>query len=238
MRVLVTRPEPESDALALTLRTLGHVPVQCPLIAVRFRDAPLDLEGVQAILFTSGAGVRAFARLSSRRDLPVFSVGDATAGSAREFGFMQVGSAGGDGSALVEYVATHAQPDAGALLHVSGLHVAGDIDSACALRGFAYRRVMLYEAVQAEALSEEGRSALKSGPLEAVLFFSPRTAEAFVSLVTKAGLVDRCRALTAFCLSDAVAAKAGALPWLAVRIAAEPNQQSLLALLPAGTFHP
>lgn len=238
MRVLVTRPEPDSVALAGLLRTLGHVPVLCPLLDIRFRDAAIELAGVQALLFTSGAGVRAFARLSPERQTTAFAVGDATAAAAHEAGFATVRSAHGDGAALVASVAEHADARQGAVLHASGAHVAGDLAALFAVRGFTYRRVSLYEAVQAATLSEEGSSALESGPLEAVLFFSPRTAEAFVSLVTKAGLADRCRTLTAFCLSDAVAGQAAALPWLAVRVATEPNQQSLLALLPAGTFRP
>ncbi len=238
MRVLVTRPEPESVALARVLRVIGHVPVLCPMLDIRFREATVDLTGVQALLFTSGAGVRAFARLSPERHMTAFAVGDATAAAAQEAGFATVRSARGDGAALVDSVAEHADARHGLLLHAAGTHVAGDLAALFAVRGFRYQRLALYEAVQAVTLSEEGRSTLESGPLEGVLFFSPRTAEAFVSLVTKAGLADRCRTLTAFCLSDAVAAKATALPWVAVRVAAEPNQQSLLALLPAGTFRP
>lgn len=235
MHVLVTRPESESVALAQLLREQGHVPILCPLLDVAVRDERIDLGGVQGLVFTSAAGVRAFARLSPRRDLPAFAVGDATAAVAREVGFASVHSAHGDSDDLVEYLGANVDANAGALLHASGTQVAGDIAAPLAARGFHYRRVALYEAVQAAALPEEGRRALQQGPLEAVLFFSPRTAEAFVSLVNEAGLGARCTSLTAFCLSSAVAAKAAALPWSAVRTATAPTQPSLLALLPAGT---
>ncbi len=66
--------------------------------------------------------------------------------------------------------------------------------------------------------------------MDGVLFFSPRTAESFASLCARDGLSERCRTLTAFCLSPAVA-EAAALPWRAVRIAARPDQESLLELL-------
>ena len=142
MRVLVTRPEPESDALAHTLRTLGHVPVQCPMLQIRFRDARVDLDGVQALLFTSGAGARAFAHASARRDLPVFSVGQATAPSARELGFPSVETANGDGAALVDHVAARASTESGALLHVSGAHVAGDLAASFAPRCTTARMIV------------------------------------------------------------------------------------------------
>lgn len=236
MRVLVTRPQAEAQALARLLRVLGHVPVACPLLDIRYISASIDLDGVQALLFTSGAGVRAFARLEPHRELPVFAVGDATAAMAREAGFTTVHSAEGDGDALVQAVAGALDPKHGAVLHPAGLQVAGDPGAALAPRGFAYRRLVLYEAIQAVTLPEEGQAALATGALEAVLFFSPRTAEAFVSLVAKAGLVDRCRSLGAYCLSGAVAAPAVVLPWSALHTAPAQNQQSLLALLPPGNF--
>ncbi len=68
-----------------------------PLLSVRFHDGPpLALDGAQAILATSANGVRALARRSRARDLPVFAVGPQTAEAAREAGFANVKSADGD----------------------------------------------------------------------------------------------------------------------------------------------
>jgi len=61
----------------------GHQAISTPLLSVRFHDSePLKLDGVQGILVTSANGIRALARLSERRDLPVFAVGPQTAREA------------------------------------------------------------------------------------------------------------------------------------------------------------
>jgi uroporphyrinogen-III synthase len=111
MRLLVTRPLDESQALAERLEARGHQAAIEPLLTIA-PDllAPLSLEGVQALLFTSANGVRAFALRSPRRDLPVYAVGPATAAAAREIGCATVESAGGDVRALAALVVTRLDP--------------------------------------------------------------------------------------------------------------------------------
>ncbi len=96
MRIWITRAEPGAQLTAERLRALGHEPGVPPLMEGQPVGEPPDLAGVGALAFTSRNGVRAFAALSSERSLPVFAVGDATASAAREAGFQDVSSAGGD----------------------------------------------------------------------------------------------------------------------------------------------
>ena len=147
MRVLVTRPREDAERLAAQLEARGH--------AMRHRtdlhdrtvpETPLDLDGVQALLLTSANGARAFGMRSRRRDLRVFAVGDATAEAARALGFADVESAGGDVDDLVRLARARAQPDAGALLHVAGSAVAGDLAGQLGADGFDVRRAVLYRA--------------------------------------------------------------------------------------------
>src|SRR3546814_15343879 len=79
---------------ALTAR--GHAVLLEPLLAIVPRDAvdwPEGHQQAQALLVSSANGVRAFARADSRRGLPVYAVGDASAAAARQCG--QNGSASG-----------------------------------------------------------------------------------------------------------------------------------------------
>ena len=91
LRALVTRPEEDARAIAAELRAQGIETILAPMLSiVQRRDPKIDLSGIQALLFTSANGVRAFAAASGARDLPVFAVGDATAGAARNAGFKNV----------------------------------------------------------------------------------------------------------------------------------------------------
>lgn len=232
MRVLITRAEADARALAAELAAQGHESLVEPLLTiVATAQAPPDLEGIQALAFTSANGVRVFAGLSAHRDLPVFAVGASTAAAARGAGFRRVESAAGDVTALAALITQRLAPEDGAVFHGAGRQVAGDLKGELEAAGFAVRRAVLYEARAATALSPAAAEALAAGKLDAVLFFSPRTAETFVRLVSQAGLAESCRACRAVCLSRAVANKLEAIAWGAVHVADQPTREALLACL-------
>lgn len=232
MRVLVTRPRPDADETARLLAAAGHDPVVAPLLDIVFdRAATLDLRDTQALLVTSANGARALAAASARRDLPVYAVGAASAEAAHAAGFADVTSADGDVSDLAALVVGACDPGAGPLVHAAGSVAAGDLAGRLAAEGFTVTRAVLYGAEPAAALPEAAATGLRDATLDAVMFYSPRTAAAFVELVNAAGFADRCAGLVACCLSKAVAEAAAALPFAEVRVAARPDQPSLLALL-------
>ncbi|MEP0338336.1 MAG: uroporphyrinogen-III synthase [Alphaproteobacteria bacterium] len=228
-RILVTRPEQDAAATAARLRDLGHDPLITPLMAVRFLPGPpLDLAGVQALLVTSANGARALAarQAGSNIPLPVLAVGDATARAARDLGFPDVESAGGDVDDLARLAAERLRPGDGALLHVAGSKVAGDLAGMLAQAGYTYRRSVLYDARPVAALPQAAQAVLADGAA-GVLLYSPRTAALFRDLVLAAGLDGFVENLTAFCLSANVAGRAGA-GWRRVVVAARPTEPSLM----------
>ncbi|MDH5748360.1 MAG: uroporphyrinogen-III synthase [Rhodospirillales bacterium] len=230
MRLILTRPSEDSRALAAELESLGVESLIEPLLTVTFNEGSKpDLSGAQALLATSANGVRAFAHLSRRRDLPVYAVGDATARAAADAGFEIVASATGDVQALAALVRDRLNPAAGALIHIAGSKVAGDLAGMLADAGFQVRRAVLYDARPARALSAAAAAAMRDGTVDGVLFYSPRTAAAFVDLVRAASLETAIGALSAFCLSSAVGREAEALRWARVVIAERPDQAALLA---------
>lgn len=232
MRVLITRPHEDAKRLALTLAKQDIDVVSAPLLDIVFSDAEsLDLEGVQAILFTSVNGVRAFVQNVTDRSKPVLCVGDATAREASFENFSNVKSAKGDVKSLAQLVKDELDPTRGALLHPAGTHVAGALGLDVEQSGFVYRRDVLYTAHKAETLPKAACSALKENGVDGVLFYSPRTAAAFLKLVKQADLDHTLSSVTAYCLSSAVADVIAQLRWAEIKIAPEPTQDALLALL-------
>jgi uroporphyrinogen-III synthase len=67
--------------------------------------------------------------------------------------------------------------------------------------------------------------------LRAVLFFSAETARAFVTLVGAAGLASRVADVEALAIGRPACVALEALPWRAIRVAARPTQDEMLALL-------
>ncbi len=232
MRALVTRPKEDAEPVAEMLRNRNIVPVIAPMLTIVPRAGIVpDLKGVQAILLTSANGARALAAAVDLRDLPVLAVGDATARTARELGFSSVECGAGDVADLARLAGKRLDPKGGALYHAAATKVAGDLAGMLRERGFRVRREALYEARAAAALPKQAARELAAGRIDMALFFSPRTAAGFVTLIRKAGLERACERIVAYALSRAVAEALGGLAWEALRVAAKPDLEALLAVL-------
>lgn len=232
MRALVTRPKEDSEGVARALAQRGLDVMVEPLLDIApVEGAVVDTTGAQGILVTSANGIRALARLYPGRDLAVWAVGDSSARAARDMGFAQVESAGGDVDTLADLVAARVDPAAGVLLHAAGTVVAGDLSEMLSAKGFTVRRQVLYQAVTATRLSPTLRDALEADRLDLALFFSPRTARTFATLAIEAGVQGTLAPIAAYGLSANVSAELAPLPWRVLRQAAEPTQAALLAAI-------
>jgi len=231
-RALVTRPRAEAAELAAALAARGIAALIEPLLDIQFRSGPMpNLVAVQAVLCTSGNGVRALARLSPERRLPLLAVGDATAARAHAEGFAEVASAGGAVEDLAALAAARLSPEGGPLLHVAGSVTAGDLAGLLRARGFAVERAVLYEARPAAALGAATVRSLDAGLVDIALFFSPRTAAIFRELALRAGIAPALARIAAVSLSPAADQALEGLPFAARHTAARPDQPSLLAVL-------
>lgn len=229
--LLLTRPRAQSEAFAAVLA--AELPgrfrtLVAPLIEiVPVAEAPLDLSGLQGLLFTSSNGVEAFAARTADRSLPALCVGDMTAAAARAAGFADAASADGDVAAIAALAAAAYRPGAGAFLHVRGRHAAGDLTGRLAAAGIPARAAELYDQRTVD-LAPAAASALAAGAVEVVALFSPRSARIFAAQARAAGWPLGGVAFAA--LSPAVAAALDGLPGRR-HVAAAPTRAGMLETL-------
>src|SRR5689334_14712655 len=97
MRVLVTRPQPDGERTAETLRKRGYQVLLVPLMQVR--SVPAVVGGNwSGVIVTSANALRVLPveQLALLLELPLYAVGERSAEAARELGFHEVRSPNGD----------------------------------------------------------------------------------------------------------------------------------------------
>ncbi|TYC69974.1 hypothetical protein FMN63_08630 [Stappia sp. BW2] len=234
MRFLVTRPQPDCRRTAEKLRALGHVAEEAPVLkTVEARDAAaIGFEGVSALAFSSRRAVAilsAHSQFDTFRNLPVFTVGDATALACREAGFSQVQSASGNVSALAQLILDKRSGLlSGDVLYPAAEDRAGDLEGLLAAGGVSCRTVVVYRMDAVEHLPVAVVEGLSSHAFDGVLIYSRRTAEAFLALVRSHGLDHILSGLPVYALSRQSAEPISRVS--RVRVAAEPNETFLLDL--------
>ena len=235
MRLLVTRPDPDGAETAATLRALGHAVLLQPLLRIEpVGDLELGSGPWAAVVMTSANAAAVIASHPARDALcrlPAFVVGGRTAAAARAAGFAAVRSADGDVAALAALVAEGIADRTMPVLYLAGEDRAGDLEGRLAARGLSVRTRVVYRAVCETRLDPAIRDALAAGRIDAVLHFSRRTAEAFLTAAEVAGLAEAARRCRHVCISPAVAAVLTAAGAADVVTAAHPNQQALIDCL-------
>lgn len=231
MRLLVTRPDEEGRRTAEALRALGHEVLLAPLLRIEpVLDTDFGPPPWSGVLMSSANAARAVAAHPRKNELvalPLLAVGDRTAEAAREGGFTDVTSAGGDATDLARAAAARFAGCKAPLLYLAGRDRACDLPTA--LGELRVRTVVVYRAIKAERLPTAVQAALAAGHLDGVLHYSRRSAETYLALADAAGLRTKALAPLHYCLSARIAAALAGAP--EVRIAAEPNEAALLRLI-------
>ena len=239
MAVLVTRPHPDGETTAASLRARGFAVLSAPML--RFEPLPFhDDEDVQygAVVATSANALRGIESQlagSALLKLPLFAVGEHTAAAARQAGFTSVAIASGDAGTLRDLVAESVKSKmlkkASPLLYLAGADLARDLAGELGEKGFSVVTQTTYKMVPAKHLPREVCDAFVAGEIEAVLHYSRRSARAFLEAARDGGVEISALALPQCCISAAVASivrEAGAGQ---VAVAASPDENALFEAL-------
>jgi uroporphyrinogen-III synthase len=239
MAVLVTRPHPDNETTAATLRARGFDVLLAPILqfeSLAFQD---DLDaGYGAVIVTSANALRGFEQHPEGRRLlalPLFAVGEHTAAAARRAGFGTVSASNGGVSGLRDDVVARAKAgeldSASPLLYLAGADLARDLAGDLGARGFSVVTHTTYRMKPVSDLPREACEAFAANQIDAVLHYSRRSARAFVDAARAGGVEISALAIPQCCISDAVASTvrdAGATQVLTAR---SPDEVALLEAL-------
>lgn len=231
MRILVLRPLPDAERSASAIAARGNEPVVAPLFEISRLPDPAPEGPFDALVLASGNAVPVLAEgPQDWRALPVFTVGARTAAKAREAGFEDARSADGDRNDLIELISRNI-PSPAKLLLILGRDRREDLPQRLSDAGYAVTIWTAYAAKALTALPDAASEPLRSGLIDAVLHYSARGAQTFISLAREAGLKDEALAPTHVTLSADVAGpliEAGAGT---VLVAEFPEEAAMLAAL-------
>jgi len=239
MAVLVTRPHPDDETTAASLRARGFDVLRAPML--RFEPVAVheDMNArYSAVIVTSANALRGIEpHLKGHRllELPLFAVGEHTAAAARRAGFTHVVSANGDAANLRDLVLASLKAKelkkASTLLYLAGAEIARDLASELEESGFRVVTQTTYKMIAVTSLPRETCDAFAANQVEAVLHYSQRSARAFLDAARAAGVEISALAIPQCCVSAAVASVVRDAGATQVVVAATPDENALFAAL-------
>ncbi|SNS09165.1 uroporphyrinogen-III synthase [Antarctobacter heliothermus] len=216
--LFLTRPEAASARFAEQCGDSGlrFDTVISPLFRIEATGPLPDASAAGGLIFTSANGVAVWLAQGGRRDLPVYTVGDATARAAEAAG-MRAHSAGGAADDLIDWLIAHT-PDL-PLMHLHGRHTRGDVAERLTKAGLTCGSAVIYDQ-PAQPLSAEARAALLGTTPVIVPVFSPRTGELLAQERAQAPLLVAA-------MSEAVVNALGPLHKRDLKVAARPESEAM-----------
>ncbi len=239
MAVLITRPHPDDETTAASLRARGFDVLRAPML--RFEPVAVheDMNArYSAVIVTSANALRGIEpHLKGHRmlELPLFAVGEHTAAAARRAGFTHVVSANGDAANLRDLVLASLRAKelkkASTLLYLAGAEIARDLASELEESGFRVVTQTTYKMIAVKSLPREACDAFAANQVEAVLHYSQRSARAFLDAARAAGVEISALAIPQCCISAAVASVVRDAGATQVVVAATPDENALFEAL-------
>ena len=225
MRILVVRAADDARRTAARLEAAGHRAIVSPALDIRGITYAIPGDCFDAVIATSAHAV---SEAAPRLDAPLFVVGARTAEAAHRAGWPAPRAIAADAAELAADVCAKLA-DGARLLYLAGRDRKPDLERAFAGR-YDLVVVEVYAAEAARALTPDAQAALAAGGIDAVLHYSRRSAEIFLTLAQAAGLSESLRAIRQIAISGDAAAPLESAG-LAVAIAATPDETAMLTLL-------
>ncbi|RAZ85318.1 uroporphyrinogen-III synthase [Mesorhizobium hawassense] len=232
VRVLVTRPEPGASRTARRLEAQGFQPVVLPLTVTSalLAEATVGADTV-AVSVTSANAVRHApkALIATLVGLQCHAVGKRTAEACRAAGFSSVTEGPGDAEALAGTIA-------GGLAGKTVIYLCGRVrfpvfEQRLTAAGVHVRAVETYDTKAVDYGDAEVFAALSGQPVEAALLYSAKASAALASLIARPILRLLFENTEFLTLSARVAEPLDAAAGRRIRIAPQPDEDALLALL-------
>lgn len=230
MRILLLRAQADASRSAAELQKKGHRLVLSPVIEIAPADWVLPEGSFDGLIATS---VHAFSflekdEIAQLRALPLLCVGSRTALAALRCGFPQSQIIAPNAKSLTPQIAAKF-PAPAHFLYLAGEDRKPELEADLATAGFEVTIHEVYCAEAVERLNAPAVSAIEYREIDAILHYSRRSAEIFLSLAADANL--NLSETAHFCLSADVAVpliEAG-LPH--VLIADTPDETALFSKL-------
>ena len=203
----MTRPLIDSEDLMEKLFSKGHKILHLPTLKISSLNMnPINPEEYNAFVFTSSNAVRNLKLLNENKKIICFCVGSITEKIARQFGFQNTVSAGGNVNALKNLIENSKSiSEKSKIAYFCGDNISYNLDSELKKEGFDIIKIINYSAEKIISLSEENKKIIEKNVPDLIFVYSLRSAQSFIEIIKNHSLYPLMTGSTVMCISKKVA---------------------------------
>lgn len=221
MNILTTRPLIDSEDLMGKLFSMGHKIVQLPTLEISpAKINPANSNDYSAFIFTSANAIRNLNVLNEdKKNKLCFCVGGITEKIARQSGYINTISAGGNVNALKNLIINSQYIDQKSeIAYFCGDNITFDLDQELQKEGFKIRKIVNYLSKKITGLNQENKKIIENYPPDIIFVYSTRSAQSFIEIIKNYSLYPIMTGSTVMCISKKVANVFTNKGWKKIRI--------------------
>jgi uroporphyrinogen-III synthase len=232
VKVLVTREQTDGRDTAQSLTAAGFIPVLLPIIGVEVTGKARPAGAFSILIFSSVNGVSAvdWERHQDLLELPVFCVGEKTAGAALAAGFSDVTAGKGTAEQLSEMIKERFGQTGTRALYLCGEVTSFDMSAALEPAAISVASWEVYRIVGRDPGGSSISQALQDVKGGLQFHYSLKSAERFCELLQAHDLEGLAQQSDAVCISEKTAAGLRASCAGTIYVSEEPNERGMIAI--------
>ena len=202
MHVIITRPIEDSLEFIKNLKILDYTVTHLPLIKIKkISHQNIDFNNYKGIIFTSANAIKFLDTKKIPKNIQCYCVGEMTERKAKEFGFYNAISSGGNVNTLIELIIRTFDNKIGKLLYVSSEFISKELDLDLSQKGYSIDRVVNYTSEVVEQIDLNTLDFIKKNPPNVIYVYSEKSAINLKNLIYKYSLVDVMMQSNLMCIS-------------------------------------
>ena len=202
MHVIITRPIEDSLEFIKNLKILDYTVTHLPLIKIKkIWHRNIDFNNYKGIIFTSANAIKFLDTKKIPKNIQCYCVGEMTERKAKEFGFYNAISSGGNVNTLIELIIRTFDNKIGKLLYVSSEFISKELDLDLSQKGYSIDRVVNYTSEVVEQIDLNTLDFIKKNPPNVIYVYSEKSAINLKNLIYKYSLVDVMMQSNLMCIS-------------------------------------
>ncbi|WP_075483759.1 uroporphyrinogen-III synthase [Candidatus Pelagibacter communis] len=214
MHVLLTRPLEDSIELIKKFKDKGFTVSHLPLIKIdKISHPKLNGSEYNNVVFTSSNAIRNLDIKHLDKKILCFCVGDATEKTAKQKGFHNTFSAGGNVRSLKELILQNLEKKTEKILYISGELVSYDLDKDLIKEGLNVQRLINYSVSHTKELNPDFLNELKKKIPDIIYIYSQNSAESFLNLIKKYKLHDYWMKTNLMCIGEKTSSVLNEIKW-------------------------
>ena len=184
MHILLTRSLEDCTEMILKFRSLGHQVSHLPLLSIDKVDYDeINFSNYKGVIFTSANAIKYLYPKKVEKKIMCFCVGRSTEKKARNAGFQNVITAGGNVENLKELILQNFDKNEGQLIYVSGEIVSVDLDQQLKKEGYRIKRIINYRTSYIKKFEDKFIDDLKLKIPDIVYIYSQNSASSFLNFI-------------------------------------------------------